>query len=443
MEIKRQSKSPLFLVLSLIFSALIITLTPLARFAKPYLPYVGYLLGQEKPTTYLIMLGNDAEMRANGGFAGSYAKLAISTPPARTVLAGQPKLDLSFQDIYVPNGQLKGYVAPPAPVQEAFMHGTWMLANADWEPDFPTAATTLRWFFEKGNEIIPDNLIIINLSTIKKILDVAGSFHVPEFEADITPDNLYLFLQGKVEVGFFPGSTQKKDTLTAVGTALKNKILSLPLNKKFQIAQILFQDLKNQNIVVNSTNESFQNFLIKQNFAGKLTPSTSDTYLLVETNLGANKANAYVTRHTTHTIKTTANQVTHQVTIKFQNSSPEANPNPPFHYGGVYNAYLRFYLPENAQDIKLDREVPNQKDKTSTKYQLSTAPKYGFTELGFWQSTPAQGQTSVSLSYTLPINTQNYSLTILKQNGLVSSPQTITLNDKTYSTSLTSDFTLP
>jgi len=412
----------LYAILSIILSLFIALSVSLIKPFKVYFPHLNYLSGAGKPTSYLILLGNDSEMRANGGFAGSYAKL----------IANYPKFDLSFQDIYVPNGQLKGYVTPPAPIQEAFQNGSWELANADWEPDFPTSATSIRWFFEKGNEINPDNLIIMNLTTIKKVLDVVGSFTVPEYEAKITPDNLYLFLQGKVEVGFFPGSTQKKDTLTAVGLALKKEIFRLPLSKKIKIAQILYQNLLDQNIVINSKNERFQNLLQAQNFAGKLTSSTADTYLLVETNLGANKANAYVKRETNHTVSFSGDKTSHKVSVKFQNSSSEANPNPPFHYGGDYITYLRFYLPENAQAIKFDQ----------SNITPITTKKFGLTELGFWQTTPAQNQSTISLSYTLPISQTDYSLTILKQHGLVSSPQTVTIGDNTIKTELNNDFFL-
>ena len=425
--------SRLFVILSIILSLFIIFLLPFARFVKPYLPFTNYLLGVNKPTSYLILLGNDAEMRANGGFAGSYAKL----------IANYPNFDLSFQDIYVPNGQLKGYVTPPVPIQEAFKHGSWELANADWEPDFPTTATTLRWFMEKGGEINPDNLLILNLTTIKKILDVVGTFSVTEYDAQITPDNLYLFLQGRAEMNFFPGSTQKKDTLTAVGLSFKEEILNLSLNKKIKIAKIIYQDLINQNLVINSNNQDFQNLLEKKNFAGKLVSTTPDTYLLVETNLGANKANAYVKRETSHIISLQDNLVAHKITVKFHNASVEASPNPPFHYGGDCLAYLRFYLPANAENINIDREIPEIANKETAAFKpASVVQKYGLTELGFWLTTPAQNETEVTLSYTFPVSGANYSLTILKQHGLVSSPQTIDINGQTFSTDLQNDFKL-
>ena len=451
----RRLRPRLFAILSIFFSLLLVFLIPIALFLKPYLPFVNYLLGTQKPTSYLVLLGNDTEMRANGGFVGSYTKLILSSKIDNWSLKISP--DLSFQDIYVPNGQLQGYVTPPLPIQQAFQHGTWQLSNADWEPDFPTDATTLRWFFVKGNEINPDNLVLLNLSTIKKILDIIGAVDVPEYQAHLTPDNLYLFLQGKAEMNFFPGSTQKKDALTAVGSALMQKFQTLPLAQKFRIAQILYQDLLNQNVLVNSTNQGFQAFLETKNFAGKLTSTTSDTYLLVETNLGANKANAYVTRQTDHVISFQSGQTTHQVTLRLANDSPQSNPNPPFNYGGDYHAYLRFYLPGKAQNIQIasisasvvPAPSPSLREGTPTKQSPTAMPikpdsssNYGLTELGFWLNTAAQNQSTVTLSYTLPFSQDQYSLTILKQHGLVSSPQTLKINSKAFSTDLLNDYFL-
>ncbi len=411
------------------------------EFAKPFLPYAPYLLGQTKPTSYLVLLGNDAEMRANGGFAGSYAKIILSTTKNYHLTP-----EISFQDIYVPNGQIKGlFVKPPEPVQQAFGHGSWELANADWEPDFPSSAKTLRWFFEKGKEINPDNLVLLNLSTIKKVLNLVGSFPVPEYQATLTPDNLYQFLQGKAELNFFPGSTQKKDTLTAVGQALIKKIKSLSLLQKYRIAQVLFTDFQNQNLLVNSTNPAFQTFLVERGLAGVLQPEALDTFSLVETNLGANKANAYITRSTDHQVSFQDHSVHHQVEIKFQNSSPEANPNPPLHYGGNYLAYLRFYLPATAENLSF----------THTPLDLSLLPlvpsdnatdsaRYGLKEIGFWQTTLAGNQSTVSLGYDLPLSDQKaYTLAILKQHGLVTSPQTLNLFGHALATDLTQDFRFP
>ncbi|PIS17672.1 hypothetical protein COT54_03465, partial [Candidatus Collierbacteria bacterium CG09_land_8_20_14_0_10_46_12] len=49
--------------------------------------YYSYLLGFERPTTYMILLQNDMEMRANGGFFGSYVVANVSSG----------EIDLRFQ----------------------------------------------------------------------------------------------------------------------------------------------------------------------------------------------------------------------------------------------------------------------------------------------------------------------------------------------------------
>ncbi|KKT71937.1 MAG: hypothetical protein UW68_C0052G0002 [Candidatus Collierbacteria bacterium GW2011_GWB1_44_6] len=492
----------LFLFLSVFFSVLIILIVPFAKTIKPYLPFASYFLGLEKPTSYLVLLGNDTEMRANGGFTGSYAKIILSPviptdlsavaevegSPSTVIPAKagihqifssfKPSLDLTFQDIYVPNGQIAGlFVEPPEPIQQAFGHGTWELANADWEPDFPTSAKTLRWFMEKGKEINPDILVLLNLTTIKNILDVVGSFPVPEHNATITPSNLYLFLQGKAEINFFPGSTQKKDTLTAVGNALIKKIKTLSIPKKLQIISILYQDFQNQNLLVHSTNEDFQSFLVRHNLAGELKPEALDTYSLVETNLGANKANQFVTRQTTHiitrqstpppVIPTTVEGspsttvipgltrnpsdsteiIHHQVQLSLNNSSPDPNPKPPFHYGGNYIAYLRFFIPATAKNITIKQSPPPATVIPGTPFSNipepnpEIIPKYGLTEVGFWHTTLAGGSSTVDLSYDLPHTSQeDYSLSILKQHGMVTSPQTLDIFGKKLATNLLFSF---
>lgn len=441
-------KKILISCLLFLFFSFFVSVALAINFFKEYQPHINYLLGVQKPITYLLLLGNDTEARANGGFAGSYAKITLSNQDKICFLKSEIcnlRSEISFHDIYVPNGQLSGYVKPPEPIQQAFGHGTWELANADWDPNFPTAATSLRWFLEKGKEVNPDILAILNLSTIKKVLDIIGPFSVSEYNANITPDNLYLFLQGKAEVNFFPGSTQKEVALHAVGTALLKKFYNLPTFQKLKVANIIFQDLQRGNLVLNSTNPVFQTFLENKNFAGIYKPYSFDHYGLIEMNLGANKANAYVTRQTTHQVVSENNQTKHTVSINFQNSSEEANPNPPLHYGGHYIAYLRIYLPKNASDILVNHtEIATGAAVLAIDVlynQLPRIEKDLFTEIGFWHITLAGNTSQINLSYTLPpIEPEDYTLTILKQNGFPVSPQKLSLFGQSLPTDLRSNF---
>jgi hypothetical protein len=420
-------------------------ITKLATTAESILPYKDYLLGinQDHPTTYLILLQNDNELRTNGGFFGSYA---IAT-------ANNGQLSFRFQDIGVPDGQLDGHVEPPAPVQKAFGNGWFKLRDSDWEADFTKTATTIRWFLEKGKEIDPDILMTLSLSDIKKVVDITGSFDVFEYNITITPDSLYSLLQNEAEINFFPGSTSKKDALTATGKALIKKLETIDSNQKLNLAYLLYASLKNQNILLNSKKPAFQQYLLDQNFAGQLTPPTttketlSDTISIIEANMGANKANCCVERLTNHLISLSKSSIHHQISINYINSSPLENPDPPRFYGGNYINYLRFYLPPTAQNIAvtanptLPTTLINYPKPFPIDPNLDITPKYGFTEVGFFHITQANSKSSLTISYTLPLSSETtYELNILKQHGLQSSPQIINIFDKTFDTNLESDF---
>ena len=404
---------------------------------------------------------------------GSYAKLSGVQPQ----LGLNPsKFSLSLQDIYVPDGQIQGHVEPPAPIQQAFGQGWFRLRDANWDPNFPTSAKTIRWFLEKGKEINPDVLIAINLSTIQKLLTLTGNVKGPTLDMNITADNISLLLQNEIQENFFPGSTNKKDLLTATNQAFMQKLSSLPLKQKIKIIQMIFSELKNQEILINATDPKFQAWLEKKNWAGVLQPAPctskvhdclSDTVAIIESNLGSNKANAFITRHTTHKITKGSSSdsvasgdssdveptyIHHQITIKYTNTSPSESPDPPNHHGGDYLNYLRLYIPTSATNIKMEGfssdSGPQSSDRTSSDVKpVKITTNHDFTEVGFFHTTPHQATSSATISYQLPLRhpaldagSISYQLTILKQPGITSSPQTINLFGKQQNLNLTTDF---
>jgi len=422
------------------------TLISLISISQPLLPHQHYFLGQNQPTTYLILLQNDSELRANGGFFGSYAVLTLDH--------SQPSL--RFQDIYVPDGQIQGHVDPPEPIQQAFRQGWFRLRDSDWDPDFPTAATTIRWFFDKGNEISPDLLVTLPLSTIENILDITGPIELDQYQLSLTSDNLFISLQNLIEQDFFPGSTQKRDVLTTLGQTVSQRLLHLSLQQKLAVIDVLLTSLEQQNIILNSTQPQIQTIFTQNNWAGQLQPTPcttnlclADTIAIIETNLGSNKANAYLDRHTTHTITTDSHYLTHQITINYTNNSPEETPNPPQHHGGNYINYLRFYLPLNTENITLTAQptLPLTLDYypepiiTSSPLLLPTTTRHEFLETGFFHTTRSLSSSQLTLTYQLPINSSTtYQLSLLKQHGLTSSPQTINILDQQLTTNLEQDF---
>jgi hypothetical protein len=436
--------------------------------AKPFLAHKDNILNSNS----IILLQNNTEIRPTGGFIGSYAKIIsqnhssdgdsdeIGSSSDGGIL---PKI--SFHDIYVPDGQisLKGHVEPPPAIQTAFQQGEYRLVNANFEPDFITSATTLRWFFEHGGETNPNFLIAVNLGSIKKALDIIGPFQVPEYNVEVTSNNAYALLQNQAEINFFPGSTQKKDAFTAVGKALFKKINSLSLSEKLKLAKLALEELNNNEILINSDDQNIQKLLEEKSWAGQFPPQqknpssdgdissvsggqrsdspevrpTQDFYASIETNLGANKANTFITRQTNHTITSGTDpevtEVIHKIQVIFKNSSPFENPTPPRFYGGNYINFIRFYIPKNATNIDIQAtQIPNTPELK--RFKIMEEPKidmaYELTQISFFHITLANQSSEINISYDLPAESEGlpaesegYSLTLYKQPGIENSPQ--------------------
>lgn len=432
---------------------------------KPLYSHLPQILGFKTPFRILVLLGNDQEIRANMGFPGSYAMITMH---CQLSIVNCP-LDVRFADIYTPSGQIQGHVEPPPMIQQAFQQGEWLLPNFDVDPDFTISATSLRWFMEKAGEEKADLIVTLNLQTIKDIMRIIGPIKIDQFNIDLDQNNIYSFLQNQAENNFFPGSTQKKDALSLVGKHLVNKIESLDNSQKISVIKLLFDELDRTNIVVNALDKDIQSFFSQSKWSGETLKDikSTDFYYLNEMNLGANKANCCVSRNTKHIIsRNTPNeafgevgQIHHEIKFTLTNSSPLENPDPPRFYGGNYLSFLRFYIPSSATNVII-KSISN---KPSPKYKYPTLdsptippgvyPANGgeggnskgvYQEISLFHLTSAASSSTVELSYDLPeLPIANYQFSILKQNGLRSSPQSINLFGETFTTELKESFILP
>ncbi len=407
---------------------------------EPFLAMRDYLLGNRSGgTKIVVLLLNDKELRTNGGFMGSYAVVEMKD--------GKPTW--RFQDIYVPDGQLPGYVAPPAPVQEAFKTGSHRLPNADWSPDFPKTAAAIRWFFDKGGEIEPDILITLNLATVQQVLKIVGEVEVGEYQIKLNEENVYDWLQNEAEIDFFPGSTQKKDAISALGKALVNKIENLDWKTKIELAKLLIDDLEKKNVVVNSLDENFEEILRAKGWAGEYSPIPHFvTTGIVEINLGANKANCCIERKTKYKITESKNNLIHSIELRLKNNSPFEFPVKPLFYGGNYLSYLRFYLPVEAENIQV-QAWPSEINSLETwpepydgvKGKINIDQVYGFKEVGFFHLTKAGTESSVLVNYQIPDKkTSEFWLAILKQHGLREAEHEIEILGQKVNSTMQEDF---
>lgn len=304
------------------------------------LPLGEKFLSQERQTI-LVLLQNNMELRPTGGFIGSYALLNFF----------QGRLaDFKVYDVYEADGQLRGHVEPPADLKQYLGEDGWYLRDANWSPSFPKTAVQSAWFYELEMGQKVDGVWAINLEVAKRLLEATGGVYLPDYNEEITAENLFERAEYHSEVNFFPGSTQKKDFLGALSFALFEKIKEgeapfLSLGKAF------LESLTGRDFLLYFNNQELEELAANLGFDGALKQAKclkegclTDYLLVVDTNVGANKADFFVTRKIAQHLDCSQDGLAHTVKITYQNNA-QIDTWP----GGKYKNYLRLYLPQNAQ----------------------------------------------------------------------------------------------
>jgi hypothetical protein len=394
------------------------------QFFQLFLQYISNQLELNKPVNLLILFQNNMELRATGGFPGSYAVLHIAN--------NEPIL-LTVQDIYVPDGQLTGHVDPPTPIQEAFQQGFWKLRDANWHPDFPQSAERVQWFFSEIDYGEFDGVIATTFTPLQELLNITGPIEVPDFDLTVTSDNVYTILQRNGDKEFFAGSTKKRDTLAAFTTQLLLKMEDLSIVQYKNILELGQKELLEKNIVMTFDDPDLQVLSSLRNWDGHIKRTACDTqrcesdyFSIFEANLGVNKSNCCVKRSVAIDKKMSNGILTSKISVTYQNEGPgEAYKD----VAGDYKAYVRFYFPQSTQisppaiqEKSYTEFVREYKQKqlfspiTSEGYSVDTVE--GMKELGMWIYVPDGKSHTIQFTTTTLLSPSNeYELIIQKQPG--------------------------
>ncbi len=372
------------------------------------------LLGSQSSRHYAVLFQNNMELRPTGGFLGSYAEIWMN----------QGKMsDIKIQDIYVPDGQIKGYVKEPEPIKKYLFneeHPGWRLRDSNWSPDFPEAVKAINWFFKEGEIATMDGMIAINLYPITDILRVTGPIILPDYEnLEITADTFYQEAQRHAEENFFPGSTQKSNFLSSVGKQLLFTITSHP-DVIPRLIPVIMSHLQQKHISV-FIPDALENGWQQLGWDGRLREFVSDYLMVVEANVGMSKANCCVDRTLTDDIRVDSAAIGHHISLQYVNHNP-VTPQPPISWGGGYKNYLRFIIPSTASVSAV--MVNNLSIPTDDIDEELIGDKKS---VGFLVLTEGGQQSQVQLWYTLPFKQQSYSLLFQKQSGISGWPMTITV----------------
>jgi len=394
-------------------------LVALGKKAVEILPTV---LGTDgKKREFMVLLQNENELRAGGGFLGSWAILAFE---------GGHLTNFDVKDIYQADGQLKGHVEPPIPIKNYLGEANWYMRDSNWQADFTAAAKDIQWFLDKETGRQVDGVIGVNLAVAKAVLGVTGEIYVPDFKEKINKDNIYEQAEFYSETNSFAGSTQKASFLGSLGKQLFEQIKTLSADKRLQLVKAVIEMLQENEIQVALNDKTAAGIMAEAGWNGAIyngkCPTTgsgraqncfADYLYIVESNFGVNKANFFLKRSIDRVVDISPGAIGRVVKINYENTAKNSN-----WPGGDYKNYLRVYIPASSNLAEVSITDSRGGKTIIPTGELSIAQIKGKKEVGFLATVKAGEKKTVEVRYTDQIdlsksNSFSYLDYVQKQSG--------------------------
>jgi hypothetical protein len=395
--------------------------------AIPAAEILPKIAGYPEGKTYLFLLQNSDELRPTGGFIGTYGIVKVKDGNVET---------FDTDNVYALDGAAERFlrVSPPAPIGKYLRVGAWFLRDANWSPDFPTAAAQAEWFYkaEGGREKKIDAVIAVTPTFIENLLRQIGNI---EMDGEtFTPENLMDILQYKVEKEYYEKGipeVQRKDIVGKLGEKIFEKLSNLPSSRWSSIFKVANSALAERHLLVWSEDQELQTIIAREGWSGKILESSGDYLMVVDANLAALKTDGVMDKKINYSLsKDSSGNYRAKVDINYRNNGS-------FTWKTTrYRTYTRVYVPDGSVLVGGDGMMENDRilDPAGRPGKIDVGEEAGKTYFGAFISIEPGREGTLSFEYTLPEKIKNqidqklYKLLVQKQSGTISHPLTLNLN---------------
>ena len=372
------------------------------------------LLGLEGRRRYLIMFQNNHELRASGGFMGSFAILDVD--------------DGRVQSLKVPAGgtyDMQGSLVPrllaPEPLQ--LINPRWEFQDANWWSDWPTSAKKVSWFYRQAGGESVDAVVAMDVNVIESLLKITGPIPMPAYNLTITADNFAAEAQAEVELRYDKAANRPKQFIADLAPLLIGRLEAGLNTDGLKIAAAVSQALTEKHLLIYSSEADTEANLRDLGWAGAIDtlPPFTDSIGIVHTNIAGGKTDNVITDQVEHNVAVQEDGAlvdTLTITRSHHGSKGEQ-------FSGVRNVdYLRVYVPEGSQllsaegfqapdsslfkipsaDLEMDNDLrpmffESRRDSASG---VVSYDELGRTVFAHWLMVDPGESAAVKLSYRLP-----------------------------------------
>jgi hypothetical protein len=378
------------------------------------------LLGADGPRAYLILAQNNHELRATGGFISGVGLVRVE--------AGEI-VDLRFQDSYTVDDLTKPHPPPPDPLRRVMGAGMLLLRDANWWPDFPTSAQAVTGLYQQDQGQQVDGVVAVDLNALQFLLQVLGPVQVPGYDEPVSSANLETMIMSFWEAPRLtaPGKDSadwwlhRKDFAADLMSAILTHLLDqATLDDVADLARVAGKALRERHLLISVQDPQAARVFHEMAWDGALRPVDGDYLLVVDSNVGFNKANPNVEQTVDLQIELGAGQeALSRLTLTYRHRIQRPTPacTHESYYGTSYADlmercywdYLRIYLPAGSELIEvLGADEPAQVYQESGRTVIATS---------FLLETGGARQIQIRYRPALPLGPGRYALLIQKQPG--------------------------
>ncbi len=321
------------------------------------------LLGADQPRTYLILLQNEDELRATGGFISAVGRVRLDSGKI---------ISLTVEDAYQIDDFTTPYPDPPAPLRDYMGLGLWVFRDSNWSPDFPTAAQQAIALYKQTRGGSIDGVIALNQRAVEELISGLGPLPVDPQQPPISAGEVRAYMR-TAWAARAPGAdaaawyAKRKQFISQLLQVVLDRVTNN--NGQIQWAEVgkqVARALQRRDVLITLNDPKFNQILREADFDGALRASNGDYLLVVDSNLGYNKANAALQESLAYTITLEATPQAELTIVYTQTGETAAachhqvpNYGEQVTYDSLvqqcYWDYRRVYVPADAQLIEASR----------------------------------------------------------------------------------------
>jgi len=339
-----------------------------ARHAAAAAKLAPALFGGNGPRTYLLVVQNNAESRATGGFIGDYG----------LITAVDGKLHVSdLTRIREWNGALRALADPKldAPADYVRRYAqyspTTTLQNINLSPDFPSVARALMSLAPQAGAAAGlskvDGVMAVDPEGLAALLELTGSVQVPGWPTDVDSNNV-VDVALRDEYALFPEDTASRvDLLGDVAKAAVDRATTGELGKPAKIARVLGVAAHAGHLSLTFARPKEQRLAEQLGVTQRMAPVHSDAFAVTTSNVGGNKLDYYLKRDVDYRVtlqpdaSATSANAQADVAVRLDNTAPDSGlpqivigPFDPRFVAGQNRTFISLYSPLRFERAALD-----------------------------------------------------------------------------------------